>query len=139
MNRCVRVMDKDGLSVLAARTEVVKVGETATFRDVLARTLPNREIPVTRVQLKHAVNTPDTDAINTRELDEKIYEGIQLVSCSQGFEPMMITYVEELSSKSAHAPTASGPSTSAAATQAGGETVDASADDQARVHIADEA
>lgn len=97
MNRCVRVIDQDGLSILPSASRVVKIQETDTFRDVLAKLVPVRNLPVTCVQLKEAVNTPDADLTDTQELDEKVSDVLQLVSSCHSFDPMIITYAIDVS------------------------------------------
>lgn len=97
MNRCVRVVGEDGLSILPSKTRIVNILPIETFRDVLAKLVPGRELSVSCVQLQEATTT-DKGVTDTREMDQKVSDLLQLVVCSQGFDPMMITYVVETSS-----------------------------------------
>lgn len=93
MNRSVRVLDREGDSVLAVANRIVKVEASESFRDLFKRLLPESELRVLFVQLTQAATTQAKDATETRDLDETVSEILHLISISHSYDPMVITYV----------------------------------------------
>lgn len=93
MHRCVRVVDEDGRNVLRAANKIVEVSDSESFRDVLGKVVPDSRFRVDRVQLTHTASAQAGDASETQDLDATVTQILQFVASSQGYDPLIITYV----------------------------------------------
>lgn len=115
MNRCVRIVDQDGVNILDSEIKIFRITAADTLRGLFSRVAPEstRKRRLVSVKLQQAVTTPSNAATHTEEFDEKILDLVKLVVGSQGVDPIVVTYVVALDPERAQETTASGPPSTA--------------------------
>lgn len=93
MNRCVRIVDRDGFNNLHTEIRICRITAPDTLRDVFNRVAPKGNFRLVSVKLQQSVATPTKDATHTEEFDEKVVDLVNLVVGSQGFDPAVVTFV----------------------------------------------